>query len=79
MIKMDDEIGLAILEELRKQNKLLHFQAKMLIDINGKDGATLELIKYIFMILARVHEVNPSDLGSKVDEEDSKNETLTDK
>ena len=76
---MDDEIGLAILEELRKQNKLLHFQAKMLIDINGKDGATLELIKYIFMILARVHEVNPSDLSSKVDEEDSENETLTDK
>ena len=43
------------------------------------DVAFRSLCVYIFMILARVHEVNPSDLSSKVDEEDSENETLTDK
>lgn len=83
---MNDEIGLAILEELRKQNemlhrqnKMIHLQAKILNDIYGKSSGTLALLRLLSVLLLNVHKDIVPDLDFGFDEEDSENETLTDK
>lgn len=67
MIRMNDDIGLAILKQLQVQNKLL-------FDIYKKDSATLELLKHVIILLGHVHQVDASIFRSEEDEEDSKNE-----
>lgn len=78
---MNDEIGLAILEELRKQNEMLyrqnemvHLQAKILNDIYRKDSGTLALLKVLSVLLLNVHKDIVPDLDFGFDKEDSENE-----
>lgn len=71
---MNDDIGLAILEELRKQNEMLHFQAKVLNEILGKSINHKTLLTMIAVILVNIHDVDLSKLGYDVNNEDSENE-----
>ncbi len=71
---MNDDIGLAILEELRKQNEMLHFQAKVLNEILGKSINHKTLLTMITVILVNIHDVDLSKLGYDVNNEDSENE-----
>ena len=71
---MNDDIGLAILEELRKQNEMLHFQAKVLSEILGKSINHKTLLTMIAVILVNIHDVDLSKLGYDVNNEDSENE-----
>ena len=64
---MNDDIGLALLQELRLTNKILN-------EIHKKNNGTTELLKVITTLLLEVHGVRLSDLGFGVDEEDSENE-----
>lgn len=75
---MNDDIGLAILEELRKQNEMLHFQAKVLSEILGKSINHKTLLTMIAVILVNIHDVDLSKLGYDVNNEDSENDNLTD-
>lgn len=76
---MNDDIGLAILEELRKQNEMLHFQAKVLSEILGKSINHKTLLTMIAVILVNIHDVDLSKLGYDVNNEDSENDNLIDK
>ena len=78
---MDDEIGLAILEELRKQNEMLyrqnemvHLQAKILNDIYRKDSSTFGLLRLLSVLLLNVHKDIVPDVDFGFDDEDSENE-----
>lgn len=71
---MNDDIGLAILEELRKQNEMLHFQANVLNEILGKSINHKTLLTMIAVILVNIHDVDLSKLGYDVNNEDSENE-----
>ena len=64
---MNDDIGLALLQELRLTNMMLD-------DIYKKNSENRTLLKIIATLLLEVHEVSLSDLGFGVDEEDSENE-----
>lgn len=64
---MNDDIGLALLQELRLTNMMLD-------DIYKKNSENRTLLKIIATLLLEVHEVSLSDLGFEVDEEDSENE-----
>lgn len=75
---MNDDIGLAILEELRKQNEMLHIQAKILNDIFGKSINHKALLTMIAVILVNIHDVDLSKLGYDVNKKDSENDNLTD-
>ena len=68
---MNDDIGLALLQELRLTNMMLD-------DIYKKNSENRTLLKIIATLLLEVHEVSLSDLGFGVDEEDSENDNLTD-
>lgn len=69
---MNDDIGLALLQELRLTNMMLD-------DIYKKNSENKTLLKIIATLLLKVHEVSLSDLGFGVDKEDSENDNLTDK
>ena len=69
---MNDDIGLALLQELRLTNMMLD-------DIYKKNSENRTLLKIIATLLLEVHEVSLSDLGFGVDKEDSENDNLTDK
>ena len=69
---MNDDIGLALLQELRLTNMMLD-------DIYKKNSENRTLLKIIATLLLEVHEVSLSDLGFGVDNEDSENDNLTDK
>lgn len=69
---MNDDIGLALLQELRLTNMMLD-------DIYKKNSENRTLLKIIATLLLKVHEVSLSDLGFGVDKEDSENDNLTDK
>lgn len=69
---MNDDIGLALLQELRLTNMMLD-------DIYKKNNENRTLLKIIATLLLKVHEVSLSDLGFGVDKEDSENDNLTDK
>lgn len=71
---MNDDISLAILEELRKQNEMLHFQANVLNEILGKSINHKTLLTMIAVILVNIHDVDLSKLGYDVNNEDSENE-----
>lgn len=71
---MNDDIGLAILEELRKQNEMLHFQNKVLTGILEKSINHKTLLTMIATILVTVHDVDLSKLGYDVNKKDSENE-----
>ena len=75
---MNDDIGLAILDELRKQNEMLHFQTNVLNEILGKSINHKTLLTMIAVILVNIHDVDLSKLGYDVDNEDSENDNLTD-
>lgn len=64
---MNDDIGLALLQELRLTNMMLD-------DIYKKNSENRTLLKIIATLLLEVHEVSLSDLGFGVDKEDSENE-----
>ena len=64
---MNDDIGLALLQELRLTNMMLD-------DIYKKNSENKTLLKIIATLLLKVHEVSLSDLGFGVDKEDSENE-----
>lgn len=64
---MNDDIGLALLQELRLTNMMLD-------DIYKKNSENRTLLKIIATLLLEVHEVSLSDLGFEVDKEDSENE-----
>lgn len=68
---MNDDIGLALLQELRLTNMMLD-------DIYKKNNENRTLLKIIATLLLEVHEVSLSDLGFGVDKEDSENDNLTD-
>ena len=68
---MNDDIGLALLQELRLTNMMLD-------DIYKKNSENKTLLKIIATLLLKVHEVSLSDLGFGVDREDSENDNLTD-
>lgn len=68
---MNDDIGLALLQELRLTNMMLD-------DIYKKNSENRTLLKIIATLLLEVHEVSLSDLGFGVDKEDSENDNLTD-
>ena len=68
---MNDDIGLALLQELRLTNMMLD-------DIYKKNSENRTLLKIIATLLLEVHEVSLSDLGFGVDKEDSENDDLTD-
>ena len=68
---MNDDIGLALLQELRLTNMMLD-------DIYKKNSENRTLLKIIATLLLKVHEVSLSDLGFGVDREDSENDNLTD-
>lgn len=68
---MNDDIGLALLQELRLTNMMLD-------DIYKKNSENRTLLKIIATLLLKVHEVSLSDLGFGVDKEDSENDNLTD-
>lgn len=68
---MNDDIGLALLQELRLTNMMLD-------DIYKKNSENRTLLKIIATLLLEVHEVSLSDLGFGVDKEDSKNDNSTD-
>ena len=68
---MNDDIGLALLQELRLTNMMLD-------DIYKKTSENRTLLKIIATLLLEVHEVSLSDLGFGVDKEDSENDNLTD-
>ena len=68
---MNDDIGLALLQELRLTNMMLD-------DIYKKNSENKTLLKIIDTLLLKVHEVSLSDLGFGVDKEDSENDNLTD-
>ena len=68
---MNDDIGLALLQELRLTNMMLD-------DISKKNSENKTLLKIIATLLLKVHEVSLSDLGFGVDKEDSENDNLTD-
>lgn len=68
---MNDDIGLALLQELRLTNMMLD-------DIYKKNSENRTLLKIIATLLLEVHEVSLSDLGFGVDNEDSENDNLTD-
>ena len=68
---MNDDIGLALLQELRLTNMMLD-------DIYKKNNENRTLLKIIATLLLEVHEVSLSDLGFGVDNEDSENDNLTD-
>lgn len=68
---MNDDIGLALLQELRLTNMMLD-------DIYKKNSENKTLLKIIATLLLKVHEVSLSDLGFGVDNEDSENDNLTD-
>lgn len=68
---MNDDIGLALLQELRLTNMMLD-------DIYKKNSENRTLLKIIATLLLEVHEVSLSDLGFRVDKEDSENDNLTD-
>lgn len=68
---MNDDIGLALLQELRLTNMMLD-------DIYKKNNENKTLLKIIATLLLKVHEVSLSDLGFGVDNEDSENDNLTD-
>lgn len=71
---MNDDIGLAILEELRKQNEILHFQDKVLSEILEKSINHKTLLTMIATILVTIHDVDLSKLGYDVNKKDSENE-----
>lgn len=78
---MNDDIGLAILEELRKQNEILYkqnemlnFQAKVLSEILEKSINHKTLLTMIATILVTIHDVDLSKLGYGVNKKDSENE-----
>jgi hypothetical protein len=78
---MNDDIGLAILEELRKQNEILYkqnemlnFQAKVLSEILEKSINHKTLLTMIATILVTIHDVDLSKLGYDVNKKDSENE-----
>ena len=75
---MNDDIGLAILEELRKQNEILHFQDKVLSEILEKSINHKTLLTMIATILVTIHDVDLSKLGYDVNKKDSENDNLTD-
>lgn len=64
---MNDDIGLAILQELRLTNMMLD-------DIYKKNSENKTLLKIIATLLLKVNEVSLSDLGFEVDDENSENE-----
>ena len=68
---MNDDIGLALLQELRLTNMMLD-------DIYKKNSENRTLLKIIATLLLEVHEASLSDLGFGVDKEDSENDNLTD-
>lgn len=68
---MNDDIGLALLQELRLTNMMLD-------DIYKKNSENRTLLKIIATLLLEVHEVSLSDLGFGVGKEDSENDNLTD-
>lgn len=68
---MNDDIDLALLQELRLTNMMLD-------DIYKKNSENKTLLKIIATLLLKVHEVSLSDLGFGVDKEDSENDNLTD-
>lgn len=71
---MNDDIGLAILEELRKQNEILHFQDKVLSEILEKSINHKTLLTMIATILVTIHDVDLSKLGYDINKKDSENE-----
>lgn len=78
---MNDDIGLAILEELRKQNEILYkqnemlnFQAKVLSEILEKSINHKTLLTMIATILVTIHDVDLSKLGYDINKKDSENE-----
>lgn len=78
---MNDDIGLAILKELCKQNEMLHkqnemlnFQAKVLSEILEKSINHKTLLIMIATILVTIHDVDLSKLGYDVNKKDSENE-----
>lgn len=78
---MNDDIGLAILEELCKQNEILYkqnemlnFQAKILKKILEKSINHKTLLVMIATILVNVHDVDLSKLGFDINKENSENE-----
>lgn len=64
---MNDDIGLAILQELRLTNMMLD-------DIYKKNSENKTLLKIIATLLLKVHKVSLSDLGFEVNNENSENE-----
>lgn len=76
---MNDDIGLAILEELRKQNEILykqnemlHFQAKVLNKIYGKNSENNATLRLMLLLFMNVHDdIDFADiwLGDKKDSE----------
>ena len=68
---MNDDIYLALLQELRLTNMMLD-------DIYKKNSENRTLLKIIATLLLKVHEVSLSDLGFGVDEKDSENDNSTD-
>ena len=68
---MDNDIGLAILQELRLTNMMLD-------EIYKKNNGNGILLRIIATLLLEVHEINLSDLGFGVDEEDSENDDSVD-
>lgn len=75
---MNNDIGLAILEELRKQNEMLHFQDKVLTEILEKSINHKTLLTMIATILVTIHDVDLSKLGYDINNKDSENDNLTD-
>ena len=72
MNRMDNDIGLAILQELRLTNMMLD-------EIYKKNNGNGTLLRIIATLLLEVHDINLSDLGFGVDEEDSENDNSIDK
>lgn len=68
---MNDDISLALLQELRLTNMMLD-------DIYKKNNENRTLLKIIATLLLEVHGVTLSDLGFEVNKKDSENDNLTD-
>lgn len=64
---MDNDIGLAILQELRLTNMMLD-------EIYKKNNGNGTLLRIIATLLLKVHEVSLSDLGFDINNENSENE-----
>lgn len=64
---MNDDISLALLQELRLTNMMLD-------DIYKKNNENRTLLKIIATLLLEVHGVTLSDLGFEVNKKDSENE-----